>query len=64
MRYTIAKAAPDTVQSYGVELLPTIYVIGPDGRIATSFTGTVGESTLLEAVREARGDAAELVSQR
>lgn len=64
MRYTIAKAAPDTVQSYGVELLPTIYVIGPDGRIATSFTGTVGESTLLEAVREARGSESTAVSQR
>lgn len=55
MSYTIAKATPDVVERYGVELLPTIYVIGPDGHVFRTFTGTVSESTLLEAVEEARG---------
>lgn len=50
MTYPIARATRDDITRYGVELLPTIYVVGSDGRIAASFVGGVGESRLREAV--------------
>ena len=55
MTYPIALATRADAQRFGVQLLPTIYVIGADGRISTSFTGAVSERTLLDAVEHARG---------
>jgi len=54
MSYPIAKADRAALDRFQVEFLPTIYVIGPDGSIAESFTGPVGETQLLEAVQNAR----------
>lgn len=54
MTYPIAVADHAVVDRFEVEVLPTIYVIGPDGRVARTFTGGVGEAALLEAVEEAR----------
>ncbi len=56
MRYPIALATPDALRRYQVELLPTIYVIAPDGTVARAITGTASEGTLLEAIEEARGE--------
>lgn len=54
MTYPIAKATGQDTDRFGVELLPTIYVVGPDGRVAESFTGAVGEARLMEAIAAAR----------
>ncbi|MEC7522326.1 MAG: TlpA disulfide reductase family protein [Myxococcota bacterium] len=54
MDYPIALASRADTDRFQVELLPTIYVIGPDRRIAAAFTGGVGESSLMEAVERAR----------
>ncbi len=54
MSYPIARVARTDVERFQVDLLPTIYVIGPDGSISQSFTGAVGEARLLQAVRDAR----------
>lgn len=66
MTYPIAKATRTDLDRFSVELLPTIYVIGRDGRIVESFTGAVGEERILEAVVRARGSASdgERLSQR
>lgn len=57
MRYPIAQATREDTARFGVELLPTVYVVGPDGRVRASFTGGVGEEQLVEAVEAARDDA-------
>lgn len=54
MTYPIALGTQAEVQRFAVELLPTIIVVGPDGRVARTFAGTVGEEALLEAVADAR----------
>ncbi|MFW5877180.1 MAG: TlpA family protein disulfide reductase [Myxococcota bacterium] len=41
MRYPIGVATPDLLKQYAVEVLPTTYVIGPDGRVLESFVGAV-----------------------
>lgn len=50
----IAKGSRDDASRFSVEVLPTIVVVDSDGRVAETFTGTVGESRLLEAVETAR----------
>ena len=64
MTYPIAQATRPDLDRFSVELLPTIYVISPDGHIAESFTGAVGEDRILEAVERARGHGHERVSRR
>ena len=54
MDYPIALATRADSERFRVALLPTIYVVGPDGRIAASFTGAVGERRIMEAVERAR----------
>jgi len=54
MSYPIAKVSRADVDRFGVEVLPTLFVIAPDGTVAASFDGPVGESRLLEAVEHAR----------
>lgn len=54
MTYPIALATRADTDRFLVELLPTVVVVGPDGRVAASFAGTVGESRLMEAIEEAR----------
>lgn len=54
MDYPIALATRADGERFRVALLPTIYVVGPDGRIAASFTGAVGERRIMEAVERAR----------
>ena len=54
MTYPIAKGTRADTARFEVELLPTIVVVGPDGRVSESFAGTVGESRLVEAVEAAR----------
>lgn len=54
MAYPIAKGSRADTDRFGVELLPTIVVVAPDGRVSESFAGTVGERRLLEAVGAAR----------
>ena len=55
MRYPIAKAARADAERFGVDLLPTIFVVAPDGRIGASFVGAVSEQELVAAVDAARG---------
>jgi thiol-disulfide isomerase/thioredoxin len=54
MTYPIAKGTRADTSRFSVELLPTIVVVAPDGRVAETFAGPVGESRLLEAVESAR----------
>ncbi len=54
MTYPIALATRADVDRFAVQLLPTVVVVGPDGRVASSFAGSVGEQTLIEAVEAAR----------
>lgn len=54
MRYPIALATRADVDRFAVEVLPTIVIVGPDGRIARTFAGSVGEQALLEAIDAAR----------
>lgn len=54
MTYPIALATRADAERFGVEVLPTIYVIAPDGRVAASFTGAASERALREAVDRAR----------
>lgn len=42
------------IDPFRVELLPTIVVVAPDGRVAASFAGAVGEERLIEAIEAAR----------
>lgn len=57
MTYPIALGTRADAERFSVSLLPTIYVIGPDGRIVESFTGGASESTILEAVARTRATA-------
>lgn len=54
MTYPIAKSTAGDSARFRIELLPTVVVVGPDGRVARSFVGAVGESLLFEAVEAAR----------
>lgn len=54
MTFPIALGDRALADRFGVQLLPTVYVIGPEGRIANAFTGTVSEARLLRAVEAAR----------
>lgn len=58
MIYPIALTDTATAQRFAVEMLPTIYVIGPRGHIRDSFTGAVSEETLMSAVEAARASDA------
>ena len=53
MHYPIAVAPPGLSQSYGVEMLPTTFVVGADGMVRASFVGAVTEEELSEAIRQA-----------
>ncbi|MFK7989617.1 MAG: TlpA family protein disulfide reductase [Sandaracinaceae bacterium] len=67
MTYPIALTDTATAERFGVELLPTVYVIDGNGDVASSFTGTVSERTLVAAVESARarpGSPSRPVSQR
>lgn len=54
MTYPIALATRADIDPFRVELLPTIVVVAPDGRVAASFAGAVGEERLIEAIEAAR----------
>lgn len=54
MTYPIAKGTRADTARFEVDLLPTIVVVAPDGRVSESFSGTVGETRLFEAVEAAR----------
>jgi len=54
MGYPIGRVTRAQSDAYSVELLPTIYVVAADGHITDTFTGAVGERTLLAAVDAAR----------
>ncbi|MEZ4335112.1 MAG: TlpA disulfide reductase family protein [Sandaracinaceae bacterium] len=64
MTYPIALGTRADAERFSVSLLPTIYVIAPDGRIAESFTGGASESTILEAVARARAVSARPAPRR
>jgi cytochrome c biogenesis protein CcmG, thiol:disulfide interchange protein DsbE len=54
MIYPIALGRRADADRFRVTVLPTAYVIAPDGTIADSFTGAQDEDDLLEAVERAR----------
>jgi cytochrome c biogenesis protein CcmG/thiol:disulfide interchange protein DsbE len=54
MTYPIAYADPTLRRTYRVQVLPTTYVVAPDGTVARSFVGAVSESELTTAVEQAR----------
>lgn len=53
MTYPIALGTRADAERFGVTHLPTVYVVGSDGRVAASFTGPVGEGRLLDAIESA-----------
>lgn len=54
MDYPIAMAPEAVVRDFGVELLPTTYVLAPDGTISAGFVGEIDDETLDEAIAHAR----------
>ena len=50
MDYPIALATGEDQARFGVQMLPTTIVVGPDGQVARSFVGEVTEAQLLEAL--------------
>jgi thiol-disulfide isomerase/thioredoxin len=54
MTYPIALATQADSARFRIELLPTVIVVGPDGRVHETFAGTVSEERLIEAVEDAR----------
>ena len=44
-----------TVESYGVESLPMLFLIGRDGRILESYSGYASESALRRRIERALG---------
>ena len=54
MTYPIALATRADAERFSVSLLPTILVVGPDGRVAASFAGSASEGRILDAIEAAR----------
>lgn len=54
MTYPIALGTRADAERFGVDLLPTIYVVDAEGRVAETFTGSVSEDRLLAAIDAAR----------
>ena len=54
MRYPHAVAPRELTERYGVEMLPTTIVVGPDGRVVRSFVGAVDDEDMDEAIAGAR----------
>jgi len=50
MLYPIAIGPMDALERYQVDVVPTTYIVGPDGRIRHTFVGAVSESALDDAI--------------
>lgn len=50
MNYPVGVATPQVLEAYGVQALPTTYVIDAEGRIQGSFVGAVDEATLARLI--------------
>lgn len=48
--YPNVSVDPATAASYKVKILPTIYVLDPQGQVCKSFTGRVGRTRLEKAI--------------
>ncbi len=53
MDYPQALATQDDLERFGVQMLPTTVVVGPDGQVVRSFVGEIDEETLREVVEGA-----------
>lgn len=54
MSYPVAEASREVFDRFRVTRLPTVYVIGPRGRVTASFVGSTTASRILAAVEAAR----------
>lgn len=54
MDYPIGLAPQTTLRDYGVERLPTTYVLAPDGTVSAGFVGEIDDETLEAAIAHAR----------
>lgn len=50
MLYPIAVGPMDAIERYKVDVVPTTYVIGRDGRVLRSFVGAVSDSELADVI--------------
>jgi len=48
--YPSVRATPELLTAYGVQSLPLVVLIGPDGVVRRTWTGVPSRSTLLEAI--------------
>lgn len=54
MTYPIGLAPNDALNAYKVQVVPTTYVIAPDGVIVKAIVGAVNDDELSEAIDEAK----------
>jgi thiol-disulfide isomerase/thioredoxin len=59
MVFPVAVADPAWAEAYGVRVLPTTFVIAPDGTVARTFVGAVRAEELLRASLAAAREAPE-----
>ena len=53
MHYPIAVATPEIQRDFQVEMLPSTFVVGPDGKIHATFVGAVSDQELTDAINAA-----------
>lgn len=51
--WPVVESTPEVLDTYGVSVFPTTYVLRADGSIAESFVGVIDEKRLARAVEEA-----------
>jgi cytochrome c biogenesis protein CcmG/thiol:disulfide interchange protein DsbE len=54
MQYPVGVATPELMSRFGVQALPTTYVVAPDGIVVLSRVGGLGRSELDSALARAR----------
>jgi peroxiredoxin len=50
VNYAVLESTENVVDAYGVDVFPTTFVIGPDGKIGTVVRGAIDEDGLARAV--------------
>jgi len=58
LNFKVVLADEGTAARYGVSVLPTTYVVQPDGRLGRSFVGPIVERTLVRATADLRPSCA------
>ncbi len=58
LNFKVVLADEATAASYGVSVLPTTYVVQPDGRLGRAFVGPIVERTLVRATTDLKSQCA------